>query len=333
MIGSIQKSYIRIFLLLVIFTCQLSAQNYNVTVQQWGVEDGLLHREVNAIYQDTRGFIWLGTPYGLNRFDGEHFDWWTPVKDSFNIQNIFNIKEDSYHHLWLTSSKLTTFKIDLFDPLTHSVAAFEEIFQEQMDFKMVDLSPGLIELSSGSMALLDTVTNRLIIADQKQGLSYIPLQNINNPRLICANSNGLIWIIHDRYYISSYDLKGNVQQSFHFPFGFAIGDLDEPSLDAKILITECTQEGFTKYKLLNTVTSTVIPLERENYNLKSTFIEAIDLYVSNTVSNPLKGWNLINFKYIADDQGKVLLDLNPYLSSNEEFFRSNLIDHKGRIWL
>lgn len=38
--------------------------------------NGLLHNEVNAITQDSRGYIWLGTPKGLQRYDGlrlEHY--------------------------------------------------------------------------------------------------------------------------------------------------------------------------------------------------------------------------------------------------------------------
>src|SRR5260370_41818048 len=40
------------------------------------VEDGLSSNVVNAIVQTRRGFLWIGTDAGLDRFNGRHF---TPI--------------------------------------------------------------------------------------------------------------------------------------------------------------------------------------------------------------------------------------------------------------
>ena len=56
-----------LFFLLVTPVC-LIAQNkdndYKIETQYWSIEDGLSHREVQIVYHDTQGFIWIGTQYG-----------------------------------------------------------------------------------------------------------------------------------------------------------------------------------------------------------------------------------------------------------------------------
>ena len=32
--------------------------------------NGLSSSQVNCIFKDSRGYVWIGTPYGLNRYDG-----------------------------------------------------------------------------------------------------------------------------------------------------------------------------------------------------------------------------------------------------------------------
>lgn len=79
------------------------AQEYIADVQQYGIAEGLSHREVNAIIQDSRGFIWLGTPLGLNRFDGSEFRWWTKEKDGLPDNDIAGLLEDAEGDLWISS--------------------------------------------------------------------------------------------------------------------------------------------------------------------------------------------------------------------------------------
>lgn len=47
---------------------QVEAQT--IQFQHLSVEDGLSHNHVTAIVKDKRGFLWFGTPAGLNRYDG-----------------------------------------------------------------------------------------------------------------------------------------------------------------------------------------------------------------------------------------------------------------------
>lgn len=67
------KRYLVIVFLFIglVFTNPANAQLYNFT--SYSLEQGLPQSSVYAIYQDSRGYLWLGTESGVARFDGVHF--------------------------------------------------------------------------------------------------------------------------------------------------------------------------------------------------------------------------------------------------------------------
>lgn len=60
---------------------------------RWDIEHGLPHNTVRALAQDRRGYIWLGTPNGLVRFDGLQFR-------VHNRWNTPELKHDAITCLW-----------------------------------------------------------------------------------------------------------------------------------------------------------------------------------------------------------------------------------------
>lgn len=57
---------------------------------------------INQLFQDSRGFVWIATEYGLNRFDGLHFvTYWHVAGDSTSLKDnyVHTIFEDSRHRL------------------------------------------------------------------------------------------------------------------------------------------------------------------------------------------------------------------------------------------
>jgi signal transduction histidine kinase/ligand-binding sensor domain-containing protein/DNA-binding response OmpR family regulator len=80
----------------------LSAQNGTY----YSTENGLSSSLVNDIYQDSFGFIWTTTEYGLNRFDGLRFT--TYRHDDKNPNSVADnyvhvVFEDAEKHLWIGS--------------------------------------------------------------------------------------------------------------------------------------------------------------------------------------------------------------------------------------
>lgn len=79
----------------------------NVVFEKITTREGLSQNDVNAIYQDKQGFLWIGTHDGLNRYDGYSFK--TYHYDPENIKGIhsnliFDIAEDDEGNLWMATS-------------------------------------------------------------------------------------------------------------------------------------------------------------------------------------------------------------------------------------
>ena len=74
--------------------------------QHLNVENGLSQGTIYSIFQDSRGFLWLATQYGLNRYDGYSFkNYINNPADSLSISSnfILSIAEDKFGNLWIAT--------------------------------------------------------------------------------------------------------------------------------------------------------------------------------------------------------------------------------------
>lgn len=78
------------------------SENRTWLVDRWDTDDGLPHNSVTTLLQTRDGYLWLGTPNGLVRFDGLGFAVFdeqnTPRLNSSRITLLF---EDSQTNLWV----------------------------------------------------------------------------------------------------------------------------------------------------------------------------------------------------------------------------------------
>lgn len=68
----------------------------DLPVEYYSINDGLSDRMVTDIVQSQRGLIWLGTPNGLNRFDGYEF-----IVFNNHPDNPHQLSDSNIRHLWL----------------------------------------------------------------------------------------------------------------------------------------------------------------------------------------------------------------------------------------
>lgn len=95
-----------LFLLLQSGCIGVIAQQQNLRFEHLDINSGLSQNHIMCILQDSRGFIWLATRDGLNRYDGYQFTIYKHDRnDSTSISNNFitGILEDKNGDLWIST--------------------------------------------------------------------------------------------------------------------------------------------------------------------------------------------------------------------------------------
>jgi ligand-binding sensor domain-containing protein len=102
---------------ILIFTLAFPAfcNSQNLQFDHIGTQEGLSQMNVTCIMQEVRGFIWIGTDDGLNRYDGYQFiTYHHNPKDNNSLSSNFvsDIKQDKEGNLWV-ATKNGLNKLDL----------------------------------------------------------------------------------------------------------------------------------------------------------------------------------------------------------------------------
>ncbi|HYJ64432.1 MAG TPA: hypothetical protein VEV62_11850, partial [Parafilimonas sp.] len=96
-----------VFLFAVVYVSSQNLNNYRAV--HWGLDEGLSQGETYHVIKDVNGFLWIGTRYGLNRFDGNSFKLYTHQRNNnkslLSNEVIGGLVEDSLHNIWIGSNK------------------------------------------------------------------------------------------------------------------------------------------------------------------------------------------------------------------------------------
>ena len=109
-------------LTLLLLVCSLGMDAGNPLIpdmkfRRLDTRDGLSNSQINYIFQDSKGFVWIATSYGLNRYDGYRFrTYYSDATDSTTLRNNYvdYIWEDMDGRLWLRQGM----NFCVFDPKT-----------------------------------------------------------------------------------------------------------------------------------------------------------------------------------------------------------------------
>lgn len=175
------------------------SQEYTTSIRYFGTEEGLSHREVHAIFQDKDDFMWIGARFGLNRFDGKEFKWWTTEETGYNFNNISRIGQDDEGWLWLWNDESITF----LHARTEEVKSLEERFPEGVAFETKLEKLGSWKFwrfrempvdTAGQLYFTAKNPSRILVYSGKNGFREIPLEtDFDKLEIKRVAANGSIW--------------------------------------------------------------------------------------------------------------------------------------------
>lgn len=98
------KAFYCLIFYLSIHLCGYAILPVQFHFRHYNIENGISANNISALLQDQKGYIWIGTEYGLNRFDGNQFTLYqknNPLYSNFHANSINTICETTDKELWL----------------------------------------------------------------------------------------------------------------------------------------------------------------------------------------------------------------------------------------
>lgn len=162
----------------------------DILFNRLGVQDGLSSNEITCILKDRKGFMWLGTTSGVNRFDGYEFKHYK-YKESglpFREEHVSELQETADGRIWITYN---TNQLCVYEPDNDRFIPEKEI----LDSLRLENPPAKIFVDNDKQLYFATYTNEFCRYDQARGKIYSYPLNKEDGR-VCDMSD-----VGDRLYV------------------------------------------------------------------------------------------------------------------------------------
>lgn len=211
----ISKSLIFLGLIFISQHARTQSMGTDLVFDQVSKIQGLSENYVNAIFQDSRGFLWLATSHGLSRYDGRNFKNYTTIGHAgISDLAVKSITEDTDGHIWFATES----GLNKLNPFTEKISQYHQgtgpgtIPYGWINYLYTDKDKKLWLGSQKGVALYDPATN---------GFHNYPVSvsgkddRINKfINTILEDNAGKLWITTS-YGIKAFDKKTKTYTSYH----------------------------------------------------------------------------------------------------------------------
>lgn len=167
------------------------AQSKNLIFNNINIEQGISQSTIEAIFQDSEGYLWLGTNDGLNRYNGYEFKTYNyeEYQNSISHNGITDITEDKYGNIWVN----TVSGVNKINKKTEKISNYTElngkIKEDSTTEIIVTKDNNILVVTYEGLNIYNAKEDRFdVILEQKDGILSSCIYSIDE------DINGNIWI-------------------------------------------------------------------------------------------------------------------------------------------
>jgi signal transduction histidine kinase/ligand-binding sensor domain-containing protein/CheY-like chemotaxis protein len=305
-------------------------------------KDGLSTNYVRSIYQDKDGFMWFGTPNGLDKFDGKNFtNYNTLLRDtmSSNDQISYDILEDDDGILWISTNSngiilfdknretITRLKHNKDDPSSLSTDRILDIYKDK------DANIWVATIGGGLDLWQKDQRNFAHFRHDPANKNSIGSDYISS---VTSDSKGNIWVLSVDGIICKYNPKTGIFENIVLPIGsheviLRRGYSSVIYVDSDDNILAGSHYGLF---ILNSKTGSIKHFSKLNSNFNVTFIVTSLLEIQKgiiAVGSSFQGLSMLNIR-----TGE---SVNYSSNTNSDYFLNNnsitsiYKSRNGLIWI
>ncbi|SEW41187.1 Signal transduction histidine kinase [Chitinophaga arvensicola] len=176
------------------------------------INQGLSNNQVNCIFRDSTGFMWIGTVSGLNRFDGYHFTVYQhDLRDTTSLtdNNINKIMPGPGQQLWIQ----TRSGINIYDPVSTRFNRHPEQVLQQWGIPG-NVITDIVNDNHGNYWFLHPTAGIFLVHNQQKALSFKHTADTasiatNTVSALLPDKSGHYWLLHSNGILEKMDARNH----------------------------------------------------------------------------------------------------------------------------